>query len=291
MKSKNREEYKLRRFDGITLVSLVITIVVLIILAGVVINFAISENGIISRAQEAKKMQVIAEVKEKIGTEILSAELEAIQRDEHLEKKQLEEIISKYGELQEDEDTIILNNNKYEIKLSDIYTNTIAESGSYTENLAKIALLEKQIEELSKQLQDNNKKLYSVSGAIYGKTTSPNGTIVMPNINNTIGIVDGRFTSTVLSNKVTLIENQSLKLAKGIYTFESFVPSRGATWGAGYKVFNSKGKLLVDHTYKGATSDFETVDFELEESEHITIYWYRSSNGWADLTYYMIKEK
>lgn len=44
----------MKRNQGITLIALVITIVVLIILAGVTINTIIGENGIIIKAQEAK---------------------------------------------------------------------------------------------------------------------------------------------------------------------------------------------------------------------------------------------
>ena len=39
---------------GITLVSLVVTIIVLIILAGVSINLVLGENGIITRAKQEK---------------------------------------------------------------------------------------------------------------------------------------------------------------------------------------------------------------------------------------------
>ena len=40
---------------GVTLVALVITIIILLILAGIVINNALSDNGIIKRAQLTKK--------------------------------------------------------------------------------------------------------------------------------------------------------------------------------------------------------------------------------------------
>ena len=46
---------KLKNNKGITLVALVVTIVVLLILAGVSINLVIGENGIISKAKDAKK--------------------------------------------------------------------------------------------------------------------------------------------------------------------------------------------------------------------------------------------
>ena len=53
MKDKRIE--KLRNKQGITLVALVITIVILIILATVAINFAFGNNGLINRAEDAKK--------------------------------------------------------------------------------------------------------------------------------------------------------------------------------------------------------------------------------------------
>ena len=44
----------MRNNKGITLVALVVTIVVLLILAGVSINLVLGDNGIVKRAQEAK---------------------------------------------------------------------------------------------------------------------------------------------------------------------------------------------------------------------------------------------
>ena len=43
----------MREEKGITLVALVVTIIVLLILAGVTITLALSQNGIIGRAQQA----------------------------------------------------------------------------------------------------------------------------------------------------------------------------------------------------------------------------------------------
>ena len=71
-----------RNENGITLIALVITIIVLIILAGIAISMTIGENGIFTKAKEAKRLQITAEAKEKIGTEILAAQVEAIERNE-----------------------------------------------------------------------------------------------------------------------------------------------------------------------------------------------------------------
>ena len=137
---------------GITLIALVVTIIVLIVLAGIAISMTVGDNGIFAKAKEAKRLQITAEAKEKIGTEILDAQVEAIERNEELEQAQVEDIISKYGTLQDDKDTIILKDNGYDIRLSDIYQGTITTSGSYTENKAKIELLEGQIKNLQEQL-------------------------------------------------------------------------------------------------------------------------------------------
>lgn len=63
MKEKNFKKF--RREKGITLVALVITIVILIILSTVTINFAFGEGGIIKKAQQAKELTENAIYKEK----------------------------------------------------------------------------------------------------------------------------------------------------------------------------------------------------------------------------------
>ena len=58
---------KKRNEMGITMVALVITIVVLLILAGVSINLVLGNNGIIAKAKEAKETYGLSSKKEKIG--------------------------------------------------------------------------------------------------------------------------------------------------------------------------------------------------------------------------------
>ena len=56
-----------RNTNGITLIALVITIIVLLILAAVTINALSGDNGILRRATEASKQNTIAQEKEAIG--------------------------------------------------------------------------------------------------------------------------------------------------------------------------------------------------------------------------------
>ena len=69
----------LKRNKGITLIALVITIIVLLILAGVSIAMLTGQNGILTQAQNASTQTEIAEAKEQAQMDILawqSAQLE-----------------------------------------------------------------------------------------------------------------------------------------------------------------------------------------------------------------------
>ena len=54
-------EIKFIENKGITLIALVITIIVLLILAGISISMLTGENGILNRASEAKEKTVVAQ--------------------------------------------------------------------------------------------------------------------------------------------------------------------------------------------------------------------------------------
>ena len=61
---------------GITLVALVITIVILLILAGVGLNMVLGENGIITKAKLAKQMSEVSNEKEAIQLDVTLARME-----------------------------------------------------------------------------------------------------------------------------------------------------------------------------------------------------------------------
>ena len=79
-KERINGRFKMKKQKGITLIALVITIIVLLILAGVSINLVIGENGILKQAQNAiiKHKQKSAE--EKIEMEI-SGSYDAIEKN------------------------------------------------------------------------------------------------------------------------------------------------------------------------------------------------------------------
>lgn len=63
-----------KKESGITIIALIVTIVVLLILAGVSISLIINRNGIISKAEVAKQKTEIADEKEKINLSAVAAQ-------------------------------------------------------------------------------------------------------------------------------------------------------------------------------------------------------------------------
>ena len=63
-------EFYKKSNKGITLVALVVTIIVLVILAGVSINLILGNNGVIEKAKGAKEINSEQSAKEKLELEI-----------------------------------------------------------------------------------------------------------------------------------------------------------------------------------------------------------------------------
>jgi len=61
--------------NGITLIALVITIIVLLILAGVTIATLTGDNGILTKAQSAKKVSTDAEIEEKVKLAVIASKI------------------------------------------------------------------------------------------------------------------------------------------------------------------------------------------------------------------------
>ena len=63
----------LKRNKGITLIALVVTIIVLLILAGISINMLTGQNGILNRASEAKQNTGTAQTEELVKLSVTDA--------------------------------------------------------------------------------------------------------------------------------------------------------------------------------------------------------------------------
>lgn len=70
----------LKRNGGITLIALVVTIIVLLILAGISIAMLTGNNGIITRTNDSKMSQIEGQVEEEIKLAVQSAKIDATQK-------------------------------------------------------------------------------------------------------------------------------------------------------------------------------------------------------------------
>lgn len=72
--------------NGITLINLVITIVILIILASIIINIGLGKNGIFTKSKEAKQEYSEVQEKEILETVLLEAQMRN-QTEENFDKE------------------------------------------------------------------------------------------------------------------------------------------------------------------------------------------------------------
>ena len=130
---------KAKEKKGITLVALVVTIIVLIILAGVTLNIVLDQNGIIEKTQEARRESEKAEIIEQIQLDIADKKIEnqgSINEDEFYE------ILRKYGTISADETTLTTTKGNYEILISDIYDGNVVPIERKSNNLINLDELE-----------------------------------------------------------------------------------------------------------------------------------------------------
>ena len=92
---KSTKKYQVKTNNGITLIALVITIIVLLILAGVTIATLTGENGILTRATEAKEKTQEGEDIENIKLAISESNIPQDEQEEKSEEAILKEIIEK----------------------------------------------------------------------------------------------------------------------------------------------------------------------------------------------------
>ena len=114
---------------GITLVALVITIIILLILAGISIASLNGKEGILTKAKKTKTISEIADIKEQIQTDIIAKQME---NEGKISDYLLSTILEKYGKVNYNEDgvsikSVTTSKGSYEIDLADIWSGTTSK--------------------------------------------------------------------------------------------------------------------------------------------------------------------
>ena len=138
------------REKGITLVALVITVIIIIILATVTISFLFGENGLITRAQQAKLQQEIETAREELTMVLGDAFIEKKINPDYDQNEFLDDFIEeREPNVYLSENAIGLDGHVFDLDRS------VPELGEY-----KGALTGPRIEEI-KVLGDNNSDIQS----------------------------------------------------------------------------------------------------------------------------------
>ena len=116
---------KKKENKGITLIALVITVIILLILAGVTIAAISGDNGILAQASRAKQESEKASIIEQIRLDIMEkqTENEGIIYDEDFYQ-----ILENYGSISNDKTTLTTTKGNYKILISDIYSGKLQKN-------------------------------------------------------------------------------------------------------------------------------------------------------------------
>ena len=124
---KNYAKKSLKASNGITLIALVITIIVLLILAGISISMLAGDNSILQKATDAKQTSERAEAKEQAQMDIMAyiSDKTANHQDVSLDDTKIKDILTEKSYVKEAGDTsFTTKKGEYIIPYSELYVAT-----------------------------------------------------------------------------------------------------------------------------------------------------------------------
>ena len=241
---------KKKNARGITLIALVITIIVLLILAGVTINALSGENGILKRATQAKSKTGRANALEQINLAIITARTEGLGQ---VDKTVLRDEITKAGmTVKTDGDDLPWEvvSDKYLFRINEDYT---------VEEISGIGLSKKELKLFNGQSETITATLTEgVTGTITWESADKNVATVE---NGKITVV-GTTGSTTITAKVEGTEYEATCKVSIIQKVTS-ITAKNVTVGknqtAKIEVTTTPTGLVEDLTYASDTPSIATV--------------------------------
>lgn len=251
----------MRKNGGITLVALVITIIILIILAGVSINILLGENGMIAKAKQAQKAQNVARILEKLELEKADlgiANEYTAKLDAYLQHLQSKGIIEESDIM----DSWNVGIGKCYIVVEDKYTFLLEQEGdnikiTYIENPV-VLKIDTQVNAEAGTI-DATAVVANVKNATYEYSISTDNInfVVKDTLKNAYYVYRGLTADTQYYIKVKVTdENRTAQLVKPVYT--------SAIQPGGYIAYTPTAKtftMTTAQTGYSADQSFNTSDY------------------------------
>lgn len=215
---------------GITMIALVITIIVLIILAGVSINIVVGDNGIITLAQKAKENTELAQIEEEKELNSIYEQLEnynSISGGIGEDNNQLAELQNKYNKLQEEYNSLQTEYDEFKTQVVTVINN----KGIETNDTDPIETIISNIEKIA-------------GGTIETKTVR----IGNANTTNAIPEEEGwTFVGAYASGAEVTNSNGHMTYCNFGFSYNSTSATGGAGSGAGdgYNYFSNAGNMYA----------------------------------------------
>ena len=168
----------MKKEKGITLVTLVITIIILIILAGVSITTLVGDNGIITKAKQARENILYAGKEEQEQLNELFLELEQngsytedeedAKKDEMIEllQKQVEELKQQVSELQQENESLEQENETMKQEIANLNTQIENLNGQISNLKEEIAEKDIEIADLQKEVALKQETINNLQGQL-----------------------------------------------------------------------------------------------------------------------------
>ena len=244
---------KKKNARGITLIALVITIIVLLILAGVTINALSGENGILKRATQAKSKTGRSNVLEQINLAIITARTEGLGQ---VDKKLLRDEITKAGmTVKTDGDDLPWEvvSDKYIFRINEDYT---------VEEISGIGLSKKEIKLASGENETITATLTEgVTGTITWESSAP----------DIVKVENGKITAVGESGTATI----TAKLEGTEYQATCTVTVKSNKINGAIEVGEYEkyyGKKVKNYTAGGKTYRIFYIDTEGKFGDKNTVY-------------------
>lgn len=224
---------------GITLISLVVTIIVLLILAGVAIAVVITPDGIIDKARNSKADMRYATILDKVKLRESDLEIAAIKGED---KEELEDFIERLrGENLLTKDDLVEDG---------IIHIGLQKDGKYKYTINIVdGMIESTIAELKNSLKDATEPMKNMTFTI--RTTEDNQKIHLP-ISNTLGLQVNWHAKNNPNNFVNFNEIETIDVSDYYYKIEHDYPVHTYAQSGNYEIQikgTSQANTVIGNTF------------------------------------------